>query len=307
MQNHAEDSIFNDILGPGSNGFKMQAPLLCLLLLTSVTRVGGADFTNPVPVAIEGYHDQAMEPFLSRDGRVLMFNNSNDPQVNTDLHWAERVTPLRFRYRGKIVGANTNALEGVPSMDRDGTLYFVSLRSYRESLSTIYRGRFSRGRVSELRLVDGVSRKEMGKINFDAEISADGQYLYAVDGFFGGGPVPKVADIFIARQVGERFERLANSAAITANINTSALEYAPAISADGLELFFTRMTGMLFWRKLVVMHATRSTVKAPFGPAKAIEAISGFVEAPTVSGDGRSLYYHKKIDDMHRLFRVTRP
>lgn len=48
-------------------------------------------FANPQPVALLGYDGDAMEPFLSRDGRYLLFNNRNDPSVNTNLHFAERV------------------------------------------------------------------------------------------------------------------------------------------------------------------------------------------------------------------------
>lgn len=280
------------------------------LPLLPLAHARGAMFSNPEPVRIEGYEDHAMEPFLSRDGRILLFNNSNDPKANTDLHWAERVTPTHFRYRGKIEGANTTALEGVPSMDRDGVLYFVSLRSYPQTLSTIYRARFAEGHAARIELVEGVSRKQLGRANFDAEISADGQTLYAVDGEFSGGAMPKTADIFVARRVGadgDRFERLANSAEIMANINTAALEYAPAISANELEIFFTRMTGALFWRKLAILHATRKSRDAPFEPPQVIAAITGFVEAPAVSPDARALYYHKKIDGKHRIFRVTRP
>lgn len=57
----------------------------------------------------------------------------------------------------------------------------------------------------------------------------------------------------------------------------------------------------------MLMHAARERPTLPFEPPKVIEAISRFVEAPTVTRDGRSLYYHKKIDGTHRLFRVTRP
>ncbi|MBM3344297.1 MAG: hypothetical protein FJY56_19615 [Betaproteobacteria bacterium] len=88
--------------------------------------------------------------------------------------------------------------------------------------------------MSSVQLVEGVSRKQMGQVNFDAEISADGQTLYAVDGEFSGGAIPKTANIFVARRIGERFERLPNSDAIMAHINTRDLEYAPAISADEL-------------------------------------------------------------------------
>lgn len=86
-------------------------------------------FSSPVRVVIEGYDADAMEPFLSRDGRYLFFNNLNDPSVNTELHVAERVDALRFTYRGPLTNANTEALEGVPTMDRSGTLYFVSTRN----------------------------------------------------------------------------------------------------------------------------------------------------------------------------------
>jgi len=48
-------------------------------------------FANPERVAIRGCDGDAMEPFLSRDAMVLFFKNSNDPKVNTDLSWAERI------------------------------------------------------------------------------------------------------------------------------------------------------------------------------------------------------------------------
>jgi len=101
------------------------------------------EWANPQRVAILGYDGDAMEPFFSRDGEYLFFNNSNDPHVNTNLHWAVRVDDLTFPYKGEIGGVNTAALEGVPSMDRSNNFYFVSTRSYNQTASTIYRGIFS--------------------------------------------------------------------------------------------------------------------------------------------------------------------
>ena len=264
------------------------------------------EFVNPQSVTIMGYQGHAMEPFISRDGRYLLFNNLNDPSENTDLHWAERVTALSFRYGGKIEGVNGTLLEGVPTLDRNGMLYFVSTRSYDKTLSTIYRAKFEGGRATGVELVEGVSLKRPGVVNFDVEISPDGQFLYGVDGDLTGGPVPKTADLFVARRVGNRFERLPNSAQIMANINTPDLEYAAAISSDGLELFFTRMTGNFFSRRLTIEHATRNSADAPFSPSRTIRAITGFVEAPTVTGDGKALYYHAKLDGIHRIYRVSR-
>src|SRR5262245_51215254 len=93
-----------------------------------------AAFGNPERITIRGNSDHAMEPFIARDGRYLFFNNSNDPSVNTNLHYAERINDLTFEYKGEVAGVNTRALEGVPTMDKNGDFYFVSTRSYKETL-----------------------------------------------------------------------------------------------------------------------------------------------------------------------------
>jgi hypothetical protein len=277
-------------------------------LLVALAATGEADdFAGPKPVEIVGYQGHAMEPFVSRDGHYLLFNNRNDPSENTDLHWADRLNDLSFHYRGKIEGVNTSVLEGVPSLDRQGNLYFISPRSYKDSLSTVYRAKFKDGRATGTELVQGLSSSKPGLVTFDAEISADGQHLYAAEGDFGGGSGPQSADIFIARRTADSFERSPDSARIMANVNTSALEYAPAISSDGLELFFTRASGVLLWRKLTIEHATRRSVDEPFGPSRTLAAIAGFVEAPSLTGDGKALYYHAKVDGTFRIYRVTRP
>lgn len=275
-------------------------------LLAFLPAAQSAEFTNPQPVVIEGYDGDAMEPFLSRDGRRLFFNNRNTPEENTDLHWAEAVTPARFIYRGKISGVNTEKLEGVPSMDENGLLYFISTRSYFKTCSTVYRARFTDGHARDVQLVEGLSKKKRGHLIFDAEVSADGKTLIAVDGVFSGGSAPDKADLFIASRNGARFERSPDSAKIFANINTSSLEYAPSMSADGMELFFTRVTGALFWRDLSIMHAERKNLASPFGKPKRIDAIKGFVEAPALNRDGRSLYYHQKTGGTFKIYRVTR-
>jgi hypothetical protein len=243
-----------------------------------------------------------MEPFIARDGRYLFFNNSNDPSVNTNLHYAERINDLTFEYKGEIAGTNTKALEGVPTMDKNGAIYFVSTRSYEETLSTIYQGRFVGGAVSDVRVVEGVSEKAPGRVNFDVEVSADGQTLYFVDGVFSGKPVPDKADLAIAVRSGMNFRRLAESAELLKSINTDALEYAACISSDELELFFTRVgkNGPAIYRSV------RKKVTQPFDPPERVGAIKGVVEAPALSPDGRSIYYHLKEGKRFVIYRVTR-
>ena len=261
------------------------------------------EFINPQRVTILGYSDHAMEPALSRDGRYLFFNNSNDPAVDTNLHWAERIDDLTFQYRGKIQGVNTSALEGVPSLDRNDVFYFITTRNYTApDYATIYWGIFRNGSISDVEMVPGVFRKKAGMVNFDAEISPDGNTLYFVDSQFVGG-VPQTADIFIAERNGKKFTRTVNGVAIMKQINTGALEYAPAISASGLELFFTRLKG----NTPAIYTATRPDTLSAFELPKKVTAITGFVEAPSLSMDEKVLYYHKKENGLFVIYRVTRP
>ena len=261
------------------------------------------EFVNPRRVTILGYADHAMEPAISRDGKYLFFNNSN-AAPNTNLHWAQRIDDLTFQYQGEIGGVNTAALDGVASMDRNNVFYFVSTQSYSATLSSLYRGTFVGGNVSGVELVPGISALTFGMLNFDAEISPDGNTLYFVDGKFNfPNPVPSTADILIAERSGVHFVRLANAADVMRQINTSALEYAPAISTSGLEIFFTRLEGSASG----IYAATRPNASAPFDTPKKIQAITGFVEAPTLSVDERSLYYHKDENGRFVIYRVTRP
>ncbi len=57
-------------------------------------------FGNPQRVTIQNYNDHAMEPFITRDGRYLLFNNLNQPSVNTNLHYAGRIDDVTFEYMG---------------------------------------------------------------------------------------------------------------------------------------------------------------------------------------------------------------
>jgi hypothetical protein len=263
---------------------------------------GYRGFGAPQRVTIRGYADHAMEPFISRDGRHLFFNNSNDPKVDTNLHYAARVDDLTFDYRGEVKGANSAALDGVASMDRSGNFFFVSTRSYAQSLSTLYRGRFADGTVAGVELVRDVSLNRPGMLIFDAEVSPGGEVLFIVDGEFRGGPVPRSADIAVAVRDGSVFRRHPASAEFMRKVNTAALEYAPSVSADLLELFFTRASG----RQLAIYRSARRSRDEPFGVAERIASITGHVEAPSLSGDGRSLYYHRLDGDRFVIYRVGR-
>jgi hypothetical protein len=264
---------------------------------------GSIAFENPQRVIIEGYGDDAMEPFISRDGKYLFFNNLNDPKVNTNLFWAERVDELHFRFRGEIQGVNTPALEGVASMDRNGNFFFVSNRSYDRTASTLYRGKFASGALTGVELVPGVSLAKPGIVNFDAEISVDGNTLYYVESQFSPQGQPQTARILFARRSGNAFVRDPSSASILKSIDTDELNYAPATSASECELFFTRVDP----QGPAIYMARRAARALPFETPIRISAITGFAEAPTLSPNEKSLYFHKKENGLFVIYRVTRP
>lgn len=263
-------------------------------------------FGSPKDVKIQNYSGDAMEPFLTRDGRYLFFNNRNEPPEDTNLHWAERVDDLTFSYRGEIRGANSTALDAVPSMDRDGNFYFVSNRSYRETLSTIYRARFENGAITPPEIVPGVSRRVPGWVNFDAEISADGNTLYFVDGYFGRANQPQSTHLMVAVKSENGFQRLDDSAKIFEQIDDNWLTYAACTSADQLELFVTRVRRIEADAVTGIYRCARKKTREPFSRPQRIRSIEGFAEAATISPDGGSIYFHQPVSGRFVIRRAAR-
>lgn len=307
--------------------------LLMSLLLISCGGGGGADapvtpvadytaFSNPQPVSIKGYAGDVMEPFISRDGKYLFFNDTTvipgtPPQNNKDIHYASYDSLSgTFTYEAVISAVNTLAVEGVPTLDNNNRFYYISTFNYppdnAKILDTIYVGDFdplSPAIVNNLDVVLNLRDPEgiLGHLNFDVEISPDGLTLYFVDGIFSGKPFPDVSNFVYAVDTGSGFVRQADSEVIFANINTSDLEYAACISQDGLEFFFTRLE--LATLDTFIYRAIRPDTSSAFGVPQKVSAISGFVEAPTLSSDEKELYYHRRIPGTNNfeLYRVTRP
>ncbi|TWU62607.1 hypothetical protein V7x_43420 [Crateriforma conspicua] len=265
-------------------------------------------FKTPRKVTIRGYKEDAMEPFLSRDGQILFFNNLNDPSVNTNLHYAERIDDVTFQYKGEVGGVNSEATDGVPAIDSKNNFYFMSVRSYKNTFSTVYRGKWDAGTVSNVELVSGITNRKPGNVNFDVEVTPDGNTLYTVDGDFTSGNPPKASNFVIARRnsMGE-FERDKDGDRVLAKVNTLALEYAACISKDELELIFTRAgnkSGKLTAPRLWL--AARKSVKEPYGEPQLISVADGFVEGGTYTPDEKAVYYHRKDGERFVIYRIDR-
>jgi len=307
------------------NGCALCALLICLG--AGPVHATERAFANPRPVAVSGLPRgsggtpiSTEEPFVSRDGRFLFFNSAQH-ESHKDLHYAEWRDD-GWVYRGETgPGVNTpTEVQGNPTMDRHGNFLFVD-----SSVKTMIRsGRFrpASGRVEEVRDAIGFPPKDVRLLaqrlhgNMGVELSSNGDVAYfsratwKLRGTRHGRIVG--SELLFARKQGEAFvydERRARR--VLARINTSDLEYAASISADDLELFFTRLPEAAIASGKVrshIMRATRASADEPFGEPRVIEAIGtkDFVEGPSITPDGRTLYYHKREGKKFRLYEVRR-
>jgi hypothetical protein len=266
-----------------------------------------AAFGNPEPVTINGYSGDVMEPFISRDGVYLFFNNAGGT-TDKDLFFATYVTSTTFQYQGAISAINSPTVDGAPTVDSGDRLYYVSLATYGTDLTTVHSGLWNGSTVIGSAPLSSLTITTPLVLYFDVESDPSGSTLYLSEGEFTGGvAIPKTADLVVSVYTSSGFVRDPNSAVMMARVNTGMLEYAPAISADSLELFFTRLDpGTLEAR---IYQTLRSSITSPFGPPQLVSAIDGFVEGPALSPDERSLYYHRlnTFTNKFELYRVTRP
>jgi len=284
-------------------------------------------FHHPQPVIIESLPTGAgntpistEESFISRDGRFLFFNSGKE-EGHKDLHYARRIGH-RWVYQHPL-GPNVNTpkkVQGNPTMDRHYNFYFVDTEVNR----MVQSARFvpETGLLSNIREFTGVPKRNVRFFarkfidNMGVEASADGRTIYfsrttwRLYLVFPGKFLD--SDLLLTEKQGNRFVyNEAKARRIMQHINTSDLEYAACISKDGRELFFARLpiasskSGKIH---SMIMRATRPARSAPFGTPKEVRAIGhkDFVEAPTLSSNGRELYYHKFMDKKFRLFKVAR-
>ncbi len=255
------------------------------------------------PVRIEGYTGEAMEPFVSRDGRFLFFNTRNDPGSNTNIHFAE-ATDSGFTYRGVLFGTISYDLDAVPTMAANKRFCFVSPREYRRTRVSVWCGTFDGTKVNNAVPQDGLATDRLGRLIFDVELSADGRTMIYAEGTYSGSDVPDDADLYVAQPTPTGFTRTPDANAMLTKVNSSSLEYAPALSEDGLELFFTRPTGIWPFTQPKIYRAIRGGPDQPFGKPEQLN-IDGWVEGPSLAPDG-TLYFHRRVEGRFQIWRQGR-
>lgn len=268
-------------------------------------------FGPEIDVNINGLSFDAMEPFISPNGNFLFFNNLNDG-INTKLYYATKVNDSVFNFMGELNGTNQIApphLDAVADLDAMNAFYWTSTRNYPADLENLFHGTFSNGTVSNMGRIHGSFYKNMpGWLIMDHGISNDGQYLYYNNARFDGicqGPCE--TELGIAQKVNDStFNKMPNSDFLLHTImDTNYIYYAPCISSDHLELYYTRFPkGAITPSTLFeICVAVRSTANDSFSMPHVLfsELIADLIEAPTLTTDKQIMYYHKKTAASHKI------
>jgi hypothetical protein len=271
-------------------------------------------FNHEQIVTIRGYAGDVMEPFLSRDDRYLFFNNLKG-ENNKDLFYAEKIDDTTFDFRGEVQGVNTPYVDANPTMDPQNRFYFISTRELDSVNKTLFCGNFQEGTVTELHRVEGsINIVTPYWINMGVEVSGDGTLLFVSNARFeAGGSFPVEGVIRFAVKEGDVFNIPDDEAAILARINNNvAIQYAGELSDDGRELFYSQVTlsdPPLFQLLVAARESPEGVFSAPSEITEPFrDDPHAMVEAPTLSADGRHLYYHKldKTTGIFRIYMLTR-
>jgi hypothetical protein len=269
-------------------------------------------FGSEINTNIIGLSFDAMEPFISSDGKYMFFNNVNDG-IDTKLFYATKVNDSTFTYIGELKGANQITpphLDAVADMDANGNFYWTSTRNYPAELDNLFYGTFDAGNVSDIGRVHGDFNMSLaGWLIMDHGISLDGQFLYFNNARFDGQNCQGVCEtkIGVAQKVNvSTFNTLPNSTRILQNINDDKyIYYAPFISSDNLELYYTRyLKGQITTSTVFeICVAIRDSSLDSFSLPKVLfsEAVSNLIEAPTLTVDKNIIYYHRKTSDSHKI------
>jgi hypothetical protein len=274
-------------------------------------------YGNPQPIEIVGYSQDAMEPCISLDGQYLFFNNSNEDQVDTHIHYAKRLSDTRFQYLGLVPGVGSSKKDMAPTIDKNNMFFFTSLRSFDKDHRSIYCGKWlpdsvksGAAKVESVQSVAGnISPTAPFWINMDCAVSPDGKSLVLARAqFFPWQSVPVRCDLKLARRNNDGSFSIDPRTDLLKAVNTSFLEYAPALTDDGLELYFTRAGSLDEIKKngLSIMVARRISVDQPFSRAERLEDLSGIIEAPSLTLDKKELFFHKKDGKIYRIFKADR-
>jgi hypothetical protein len=267
-------------------------------------------FGKEISVKINGLTFDAMEPSISADGNFLFFNSLNDG-ISTSLYYATRLNDSTFNFAGLLKGASGTSsprMDAVTSSDVSNNFYWMSLRNFPQQYDNFFHGKFNGVDVVNIGRLHGTFYiYQAGWLIMDAAINYTGDLLYYCNAYFntdykGCNGIPCQAKLGIAQKVNDStYNKISNSDALLKILNdTNYIVYAPFISKNGLELYFTR--GLHHGTQPEICVAVRNTTLEAFGMPTILYTSSAIPEAPTLSTDGSRMYYHKNEGGIFKVF-----
>jgi Tol biopolymer transport system component len=195
----------------------------------------------PMAASFSGkFYDK--EPFVSPDGKRIFFAstrpNGRDEKSNFDI-WVVEKTKNGWS-EARNLGANINSAgyDNYPSVAKDGTLYFASVRQDGRKDNDLYRSRFVNGEYQKSENLGDIINTRVTEA--DPFIAPDQSYLIFCSDREGGAGEGDLYVSFNERGAWTVPQSLGK------NINTAEFEYTPLVSPDGKAFYFSRGWGEIF-------------------------------------------------------------
>lgn len=203
-----------------------------------VSTLRNGQWTRPEVAPFSGRYSDA-DPFLSPDGRLLLFisarPHAGNADGNLDLWAVDRTDQGWGEPRPLDPPLNSPGNEWHPSLDRAGNLYFGSDRPGGRGRTDLYRARFADGRWQEPENLGEAVNTELEE--FEPLIAPDGSFLVFMgrrrDGIGG-------FDLLLSRWQDGAWTP---ARVLPEPINSPANELSPRLSPDGATFYFASTRG----------------------------------------------------------------
>ena len=174
-----------------------------------------------------------LEPFITHDGKRLFFVSNRGNVENKDYDiWFMKLTDSGWSSAERLPDfINTKGNEFYPSVAKNGDLYFTAKLEESYGDEDIYCSKLLNGEYQNPENLGKSINTKLGE--FNSLIAPDESYIifssYGRDDDKGGG------DLYISFKKGNVWQNAINMK----EINSTSLDYCPALSPDGKTFYFT--------------------------------------------------------------------
>lgn len=236
-----QDYELNAAFVPDGNSiyFTKSTPQFPGFLTIVVSHYIDSRWSEPEVAEFSGQYSDA-DPFVAPDGQKLFFISTRPSggklKMDNDIWMVEKTSEGWDLPQNLGSAVNSSGQELYPTVDRNGTLYFVSMRPGGKGNSDLYSSRIINGRYDQPQNLGDAINTRYGE--GDACIASDGSFIIFTStgrpDDMGGG------DLYISENKNGSWTPARH---LGPKVNSVAREFCPIISPDGKYLFFTSERG----------------------------------------------------------------